>query len=728
MTTITRDLPYFDVDFTDTATPANSVVGSAVVSTTDTGSEFVLPNLTSNIDSGHYGVGSDFINYPTDIPDGYTLTGGQYVVIAYAEATDTIPVSTTSWGYTPAPLTEPFLRNAGNGTVNIVDGLPSGGYAGEVVQRVMDPSLLANGPAGTWRIAENLYNGDPAPKVHVAYLALRLTYTGPDELDLPCDTDVALDLSTAEQVTDDHYAGDTGPYGQYSDGVIWPIPSSTDPWVAPSPEFFFAGLVTEAKPYKVTLTYDPDSVNDRGGRGFALASLPAGGEQDAMAAGSYEYDLYGGGFGTDLPDTATVTIHPEAGKNIMFLTSYEGAVSAITIRKVCDDSLDPVSPEQGGTSGGSGGAPPHDAPGPNPPSGPGAPAPNPVTGGYLTPGNRRAAPTGLEVTVDGAWLSLHCQWGDPRISSAWPGGCANASWTAQGIPSRLTRAGLDVAVKYAGQTVWAGVLAEPDTADGQMSAVGLFTLGQDFAALDSDGNATIVPDTAIAAAIARGLKWKRSGSISDAAVDDLDVSQGPITVGALLDAYCEAEAKRWGVDPLGYVYAATDPTVPNYYVQDFAPLTPATDDLTTALVGRYYNGSGYATTIVTSASEAWLGYHEQTVDLTGRGTITETRAQHILANLLKAGASTPSWAQPLVVTYGELQTAGQVPAALETVQAGTMVRSLGQLDDTQQLGGRTWVDVVVGAAELYQGQLSLTAIGSPVRTLSDVLAKAAQAS
>lgn len=339
MTTLTRDLVPYTADWFQ----RNS--GSASDSdalTTDDGatSEFVLTSSTGSITLGPLGVGSDPINYPTDIPDGYTLTEAKYVVVAYTEAGGDITVDASGWGYTPVPETWPFitLQSSFRSGNFVIDHLPVGGYDGETTARFSDLTGISGGqPLDVIQIDTQ----DTFSPVHITYFALRLTYTS-DEVDLPCNTDVALDLSTAEQVLDDFYSGDDGPYGQYSDGVIWAIPTSTAPWVASAPEFFFPGLVTEAKPYQVTITYDPDSTHDLGGRLYALGSLPAGGEQDAMAAGTWEFDLYYATETFDGPDSLTFTIHPEAGKNILFETSYEGAVSAITIRKLCSTVPPPL--------------------------------------------------------------------------------------------------------------------------------------------------------------------------------------------------------------------------------------------------------------------------------------------------------------------------------------------------------------------------------------------------
>lgn len=562
-----------------------------------------------------------------------------------------------------------------------------------------------------------------------APLTITFAYETADVVTLDCDTDTGMDLSSATFLTFPS-SGTPGPYGQYSDDVIWPVADAGGTGIDGAPDFYFAGLTLDAtKKHRVTVTFDPDSAHDSGGRRFWLTGLRGGDEETSYQDDDYTLgNLYNGSL--NIADEVTVIIGPGIGgwddatfgvaagfDGLFFETDNTGAVSAITVRKICNDDLTPTAPTDGSGEG-SPGAPPDPASGdPSAPLPPGdAPANLPVGDGFLDPANRRGAPTRVEVVVDGHWLTTECAWGEPAWSHVWPGGSGNASWTAANTPKLLTRRGLLVQLFYGGECIWSG----PQTDEG--NAVGLWSVGQNYAALDSSGDATNVPDTAIDAAIVRGLKWKRRTSISSAAAN-VDISQGPVTIGALLDAYATDATKRWGVDPDGYVYAVADPTSPAAVVLPLdEDLAPGDEDFATALVGRYYNGTDYATAVVSdAASEALNDYHEETVDLTGRGTLTSTKADNILTAILNLGKSKPTWASPLVLGYGDLLTPGGTPMGLELFTAGQIVRVLG-VNDAQNLGGLTYVDLLIGESQISDDQLTLTPIGAPARDLMDLLA------
>lgn len=558
--------------------------------------------------------------------------------------------------------------------------------------------------------------GSFVSRVYEAWVAVGEDSGG--SIELPCDTDVALDLSTLTFFTDAEGVP-PGPYGQFSDGVIWPVTDALGPGDDGFPDFYAAGLTTEAKPYEVTITFDGSSPHDEGGRQFWITALPSGGEQAAYSAGTGWTlgNLYNGSANAD--DTATVVVNPDAGVNFWFETDHAGAVSAITVRKICTDDI-PAPPIEGAGPGSSGDQPTDVGADPSAPTAGSGPPPSPSTGGgFLAPGRRRQAPTKVDLVIDGQRVPMLCNVGGPKWSHVWPGGSANASWEATDMPQALTRRGLLVELMFGGECIWSG----PQTDAG--NAVGLWTVGVDYAALDGSGDATTVPDTAVDQAIERGLPWLRRDSISTDPVD-LDVSQGPATIGALLDAYADAETKRWGVDPNGYVYAVADPTDPSAVILPLdQPLAPGGEDFATALIGRYYNGTDYVTTSpVTDATSVLLnGYHEATVDLTGRGTLTGTKATNLLKALLALGKSQPSWASSVTLGYDDILSPGGVPVALESVRAGQVVRVLGFTADAQVLGGSTYVDVLIGQSDMDDGGLVLTPFGAPARSLVDMLAQ-----
>lgn len=283
-----------------------------------------------------------------DPPDGYTLTDAHYVALAYREAA-TGGGDTSGFGMNPNPDNAPYMV-ANTSDQFTIDYLPIGGYDGVIVGRGSeDLSLLAMGDTGdfngdAWTVGNIVGTTDGV--IHLAYLALRLVYESADGL--PCDTDTELDLSTAIFITNPG-AEHEGPFGQYTDGVIWTIPGSRGDEDG-FPEFTFDTFTMEpTKRYRVTVTFDPDSVHDRGFRNFSIFGIPPGSTtQPDTWPELYVQDEVEG-------DVFTVTIGPGrfnwsdsdhgvalGWTQIWFETDPASAVSAISIRKVCKTLVPPL--------------------------------------------------------------------------------------------------------------------------------------------------------------------------------------------------------------------------------------------------------------------------------------------------------------------------------------------------------------------------------------------------
>jgi hypothetical protein len=275
------------------------------------------------------------------------------VAIDYGEHND--PGESGS-GYTPDPADAPFL--VGTSSMSpVIDGLPIGAYGDISVCRVSDDlSLLASGgfSGDGWRAETSTGTGSPV-HVHIAYLALRLVYEG-GEVELPCDTWVDLDLSTATFMG----TGDGGPFGEYGDGVIYGGGGGGFGY----PDFYFNFELDPLKRYRVEITYDPTSAHDAGGRRFWLQGVVPGSEED----GESTIDFPIGGFWDAGPsgqfhdgsrentaDVVTVTIGPgingwddatygapQGYTRLWFETDTDGAVSSIRVRKVCKTVVPPL--------------------------------------------------------------------------------------------------------------------------------------------------------------------------------------------------------------------------------------------------------------------------------------------------------------------------------------------------------------------------------------------------
>jgi len=336
--------------------------------------------------------------------------------------------------------------------------------------------------------------------------------------------------------------------------------------------------------------------------------------------------------------------------------------------------------------------------------------------------------TGLEVVVDGNWLSLEALYGDVEQSTIWPGGSDQLTWTPGTLPAHRYRGGEKVAAFYGGACVWAGSLLEPDPSQDQLAATGAFREGEGFAALNGSGDATAFLNTAVDTAIAAGLRWTRPASLVAAAAT-VDLTQGPLKVGDLLDQGAEENTVRWGVDPLRQVFTKADDTTPTYQTLPLdGGLGYALDNYASTLVGRYLDSgtSTYKTASATDTdAEDAHGTVQDLVDLTVRGAITTTKATSLLTSLLKLGRAVPQWTTGIELSYGELLNMAGVPVALETVKSdGRLLRVHGGFELAQRLNGQMYVDVPIGGTHLAGGLLTIIPANVVVGTLADAITAA----
>ena len=230
-----------------------------------------------------------------------------------------------------------------------------------------------------------------------------------------------------------------------------------------------------------------------------------------------------------------------------------------------------------------------------------------------------------------------------------------------------------------------------------------------------------MPDTAIDAAIARGLKWSRPASLSSTAFVE-DAATGDQTdalnyLGDLLDAWAQSNSKRWGVDADLNVYAAADPTTPAYH------LTPgagrfglADDDYASAVFVRYLNASGqYATASADNdVTGDQYGIAEYGLDATSMGVLTSTKAAGLAAGALKKGKARLGWTAGITPNPWQLTTPGGTPVPWWLPKAQQMVL----VAEAQSLTEREIPDYVVadGTAKVTFSRVpTLDEVPYPVR-------------
>lgn len=332
----------------------------------------------------------------------------------------------------------------------------------------------------------------------------------------------------------------------------------------------------------------------------------------------------------------------------------------------------------------------------------------------------------LNITVNGHRLSMDGLVGDVQLVQAWPGGAEEFSWVPGAQTPQRFRGGELVTAYLGSLPVAAGTLTEPDPSQERMIVQGAYREAEGYVALDSSGNATTVPNTAIDQAIVRGLAWTRPTTVSSSAVD-LDVSQGPVYLDQLLDAWTNQSGTRWGVNASRQVITANDATTPSWTTLPLdGGLGFTLDNYASQVIGRYYTGSSYATRTRTASTADTIRHKEAIADLTPRGTLTSTKADTILDNLLNLGRATPQWMDPIALSYGELLTMGGTPAVLETVSGvgGALLRIPGGFEMAQRLNGARYIDIPIGRTTLAGGLLTIEPRDLPIRTLADAIAAA----
>lgn len=303
---------------------------------------------------------------------------------------------------------------------------------------------------------------------------------------------------------------------------------------------------------------------------------------------------------------------------------------------------------------------------------------------------------GIWLRIDGYPATEIAAHTPPTWETLADGGCGEASWqfaaTAR-LQHQVLRNNALVQIMLGPVPVYSGVMTEPDRTTGECHAFGLSSALHRYVALD--GGTTRDMGVSIARAISLGWPGSNPTPISGTAAGD--ATGNPVKVGTLLDDYAEETGQRWGTDGFGALYMRADPTIPSWLATPDAAAFGITDESSpTSLVGRYDTGAGYANT-----ANVGTGGLEDVVDLTGRGVLTSTEAETILAGMLVRQGEV-SWTNGATLQREQIATFGGTPAGLATVRAGQMIRAHGFSYGV--FGKAPWLDVVIGKTRYTAGE------------------------
>lgn len=321
--------------------------------------------------------------------------------------------------------------------------------------------------------------------------------------------------------------------------------------------------------------------------------------------------------------------------------------------------------------------------------------------------------------VDGYSIGDHSA---PTWETQAIGGCGAASLTfltPTRAPHRALRKAAPFQILYGTQPVYTGRVTEFDRQTGELHAKGLGLWLYDTLALDSVGASTRDIGTALTEAIASG-RWDGSNPYDVDGVTEGDADGNPISIGALLDQFCEQTGQWWGTDALGHPRFYVTPTEPTWTVNpDSAVFGETTEDSPTFLAGRYDDGTPPFKTAF--AGTAGTGT-EAAEDLTDRGVLTQAQAEAILEGMLVRRPG-QAWVNPADLTADQITTVGGTPAFLPTVIAGGLMRSFGA--GYLEVGSLS-LTTMIGKTTLTAGSSSIRVepLNTAPRTLRAVIAAA----
>lgn len=339
----------------------------------------------------------------------------------------------------------------------------------------------------------------------------------------------------------------------------------------------------------------------------------------------------------------------------------------------------------------------------------------------------RRSVTRPEVRVGGFWLSSIAPqgWGQlkhaTRKNGAW-----QVSWT---IPDTRTwrhpalAYGAPVELMLGPVCLAAATLEEPDWDAGQFVALGACRDGETAVSITAGGATTTKPNTAIDAAIARGVvSWTRVGDFGTTAVGDIDSGGGLVTLQSVLDAWAEENDSNWAVDnQRNLVIAPTDETTVDWLiVPGSGVLGSAAEERVDRIFVRYVDSTTHRRATISYPASTPAGGVEKPVDITDRGPMTSAKATSIATGMWSDLQGRSGWTNGLTLKGGQITTLGGVEADLALPKAGDTARLLGVPD---QRGVALHTDIVIGDTEYdwEEDEIQVNPEGLAARDVESVL-------
>ncbi len=339
----------------------------------------------------------------------------------------------------------------------------------------------------------------------------------------------------------------------------------------------------------------------------------------------------------------------------------------------------------------------------------------------------------FSIKLNGRWLRQIAGYSPPTVEFGLHG-LEAASWEMSPTFRHPTlRAGVAVQIYDGGAPHAFGYLLEPGS-DGQISAVGLWREAETTPCLDQFGALTRNPFQAVYGARARGdVRWGQQATSGLVDADwSTDVSTD-MSLADLLDSWAAGAGLRCSINGNGEFEAKVDPTVPQWHVPHSVAgrgLTPAEDEFYTHVTGTYLSSPGVFGSRTIGSTEAAVVFRRRTLDvgdhLINKGVISAATADAELSGIfLKVGARM-GWAEGLELSRGEIVNGGGIPAPLNQVRAGQMIRLRGTVDVSRANRIAAFADVLIASSKYTDGsaEISLAPYGYAPRNFAGVLEEA----